>query len=933
MRVLFTSDWQCSTDNLETCEKAVEEVLRLKKSVGFQAITMLGDMKESYSPVAVPVVNFAVNAIGRFVDAGLRVLIDLGNHDRVNLHVDKQNWFPVLRKAGAEAFDDPTTVKLGEGYEIRFLPFRINPVLLKVEARDLAKGADKKKSVLVFHADVGNSKYNVLSRSSSSLRIQDLLPEQYLYVIGGHIHLQQQIHKNAYYVGSPFCCDWGEANQRKGYLLVDFSTGELQSIKSKIPGWYDPSWPRFEENKPVSWNGCRVRIRVPVENIRDVEKQLEKVKEESGQKYAGANVTVLPDFQKADSTPVSVLTSHSDEKKIEAYMKTTLPSGLHPYRQRIKGYLLERLKQAGRLEREGKELLIKEVNAENFLSFEHLKMKFDPGLLIVEGKNLDWHGRSNGAGKTSLLMPVAVGLCGATLKGQKFDGWTRRGSDEKAPAYVNIKFEDHRGRECEILRSRRPQQLLKILVNGEPINEGNKQNLAQTTIETLTGYTWETLSNTLYIDQSRSHLLLTGTSGERKTFLANLQNLERFDVARRFVAQERATLIERVSKLAWKIKGYRSSLKLSQKNLDELGKLMGSGEDQEPQETLDKIEKLYKEEARNLVDWKNEAATQKKNLNKEIDETETTASEAYRLYGELSHKLSKTTQEKNRLNSIKGAACHVCGQKVKDEYAQQRIKVLEKKEESYQSLVQQHNLKNQELQKKRSALKKELNNWGHNSALEEHLQWLRVRRERALARKEQFQRSKKLFDRMNAQVKGLEEKITEHQKKEEKATKWLKVLDYAISVFNRSGLPSQLNAQLCPLLNATAQKYSELFAQKEIQVVFEVDEEGMLDVNVVNAHGGASIGDQSAGEMKMASLVTSFAVRQAAPKTNLLILDEPGDGLDSASATQFARGLKEVVKDFGTIIVVTHNPAILGELASERTITVVKQAGISRLEN
>ena len=101
---------------------------------------------------------------------------------------------------------------------------------------------------------------------------------------------------------------------------------------------------------------------------------------------------------------------------------------------------------------------------------------------------------------------------------------------------------------------------------------------------------------------------------------------------------------------------------------------------------------------------------------------------------------------------------------------------------------------------------------------------------------------------------------------------------------------------------------------------------------VINAKGGERISDQSEGERALAGLISSFALREAAPECGLLILDEPGSGLDSQTARQFARSLKVLNKRFKLILVTTHNENISSALEGEQVLTVRKKNGISHLE-
>ena len=69
----------------------------------------------------------------------------------------------------------------------------------------------------------------------------------------------------------------------------------------------------------------------------------------------------------------------------------------------------------------------------------------------------------------------------------------------------------------------------------------------------------------------------------------------------------------------------------------------------------------------------------------------------------------------------------------------------------------------------------------------------------------------------------------------------------------------------------------------------------------------------------------------SAPKTNLLVMDEPGTGLDQEGCKQFARGILKLKDRFETILLVTHSAYIEGLLSGETVYTVRKRKGRSRL--
>jgi ABC-type transporter Mla maintaining outer membrane lipid asymmetry ATPase subunit MlaF len=148
---------------------------------------------------------------------------------------------------------------------------------------------------------------------------------------------------------------------------------------------------------------------------------------------------------------------------------------------------------------------------------------------------------------------------------------------------------------------------------------------------------------------------------------------------------------------------------------------------------------------------------------------------------------------------------------------------------------------------------------------------------------------------------------------------------------SREGLPLFLNKLLCPLLNRAAARYSDIFVDKEIQVIFDL-EEGHIVPSIINLHGGKSKQAQCMGEKAWAGLITAFALREIAHPTNLLILDEPGNGLDSEGSKMFGKRISKLKDQFETILIVSHNDNICNALEGDNTVTVIKKNKISYIK-
>jgi DNA repair exonuclease SbcCD ATPase subunit len=155
-------------------------------------------------------------------------------------------------------------------------------------------------------------------------------------------------------------------------------------------------------------------------------------------------------------------------------------------------------------------------------------------------------------------------------------------------------------------------------------------------------------------------------------------------------------------------------------------------------------------------------------------------------------------------------------------------------------------------------------------------------------------------------------------------------LSFAVDAFGKGGVPAALMAEACPVLNAAADYYSDLICDGQISVAFRLEGDDIA-VSVSNRWGGEGVDDQSCGETRTASLIVSLALRETSAPCNLLIADEPGDGLDELGAARLAQSLAEVADRFGCLYVISHNPNILAELEDYPQIVVEKSSGISKV--
>jgi DNA repair exonuclease SbcCD ATPase subunit len=447
----------------------------------------------------------------------------------------------------------------------------------------------------------------------------------------------------------------------------------------------------------------------------------------------------------------------------------------------------------------------------------------------------------------------------------------------------------------------------------------------------LCGYDFHTFENAVYIDDAVSNGFLLGTQKERMDLIHKLVNLERFEQALGTINED----LKRNSR------GVESNSR----------KLVQLGQQREDLET--EIQSLGEQitgdwEIRRAAAEKEVAAAQRslaalagskdayQEMQRSLDDLCVESERLLRQRSEISGELQQVNRQRAQVQKlIAEGRCGMCGQPTREAGKKMlaALPPVDKLEEKLQKVTQARlaqqtkiNELDEELlayQRKTSELEGRLSEarsalgWAEQGAREERERNLKLGdRKRTLAAR--LFRTTRLI---GAVERHLQELAVDGE-----------MLDYAQKACSRSGMPLLLCAQLCPVLNAAAVRYAEIFFDGKQQVRFAAGAEN-FGVAILNPSGSSTIVGQSDGEAAMAGLVTAFALREAAPQTNVLILDEPANGLDPEGVRSFARGLLALKRKFSTILVTTHNAALAGILEEEKTWTVVKEQGVSRLES
>lgn len=940
MKLILSADWQSDVGNLDLCKITVDELIAAAHKYKADAVIHLGDVKDPYNPVSLFIAKFMVRTVRRFKDEGIRFIIQKGNHDRLSQSAESKDWLDILRAAGAETVSKPRVLRVGDGL-VAFLPYTSNKKQEREWANKLlleTKEYGKMPRMLAFHTEIYGASLNSSGIKARGITRGELHVSSYDVAVGGHLHEHQLLGKRTYYCGSPFCQDWGEANQTKGNLLVSVENAindlmypavHVRQLKTSIPGWYDAEY--LARHKRTPEPGAYVRSRVQV-TAKKIMSQLTVEEQRLAKLYPGTRQFVVHKQLPSETLEVT-LTGTTDAQHIAQYVASRVDAGTTVDVRRLVAYMSASLGQTPP-GASGKRLRFLWARGKNVLCYGKIAIDYrNQGLVLVRGINKDWPKRSNGSGKTSALSLLPLGLCGESLKGQKNDEWAAESNDK--PASLHIGLKDERNRMIEVIRDRRPHRL-RLMVDGNDESSGltGKRKIeTQGEIERVTGYDLQMLTNSVYIDQTIANGFVFGTQKTRMDLVSKICNLERYEVASKIVSKDVLRNKKELEATLAELERHSDEITRIEEELAEcvINAVDTAWQDEAQADRVrlkDFIRRCHK--SAKVADAMKRKQAKADSLSDEIEEHAT-------VVGELRGSAHYWQKEVRRYVALYDAGkCSTCGQateaiaKTALSNAQKQLASVHKTLRSteadaevtrrhFDSLetivatyIEQCKRDLQEVERLKKALADVAGNVEQEQLRNDKVRKKRKRLKHELARE----------IRINKACK-------EHLKELERDSV---LLDYAQKAFHRSGLPMYLAAALCPVLNKSAEEYAELFTQSKLQVHFAVVD-GEFVVDIVNPAGSETRKGQSVGETAMAGILTAFSLREVAPRTNLLILDEPGHGLDPQGAKQFALGLLQLAasKRFRTILVTTHSPIIEGLLAGSTTWTAIKQNGISSL--
>jgi DNA repair exonuclease SbcCD ATPase subunit len=701
----------------------------------------------------------------------------------------------------------------------------------------------------------------------------------------------------------------------------------IEHLPSNIPGWYDSDYLAANEIAPEP--GAYIRSKVVV-STKNLSQQLQDEEDRLRKLYGDCRYYVIPKIE--SNTPDFDLGGKSDDENVVHYVAQAIPAAARFEARRVVQYLRSKLgRNVGHSGAIGGRFI--RLKGTNVLSFPEIEIYYDKqGLVLLKGVNEDWGKRSNGSGKTSLLSLIAIALSGESPKGQKDDRWASEFTDERAG--LELVYKTGSGKRVNVARSRRPHSI-HLAVDGKDESSGltgKRKTETQGSIEAVTGYDLDLLLNSVFIDQTITNGFVFGAQKARMDLVNKICNLGRFESALKSVSKD--------------LSGKAKERDRAQMQVEAL------------EEKLKELEETPEDSAKEVTDWKAAYETAKAEFQRRKDiQAGFLGNEKFydQVQTDADDVAAELTQARDSIASNQGhleywkkeekiaqslystGKCSLCGQPT-EIVARERLTTATKQRETYEKSVEKHSREAQTLRKKKDCLDIQIASFkearAENSYELKKAEILVAQTRKGAEEEEQRNEEKRATHQERKEEKRMTQRLlTANRCNLRLLDIDIEMMTFAQKAMSRSGMPMYLAQGLAPLLNKSAQEYAENFNGGKLSVNFDVVDSEFV-VEIYNPTGSRLATGQCMGEAAMAGVVAAFALRDAAPKSNLLIIDEPGHGLDDAGAKQFAEGLLKIRDRWRTIIVCTHNSVIGSILEGEadQIWTVRKKRGRSRLD-
>ena len=523
---------------------------------------------------------------------------------------------------------------------------------------------------------------------------------------------------------------------------------------------------------------------------------------------------------------------------------------------------------------------INKIEIKNFYSIKKVSLNFDKfkGLVLIEGKNKDTGG-SNGAGKSALVEAVVWGLFGKTIRKSTEAALINLYSKKECSVRLTINGN------IVIERGKKPTYL-RFFIGEEEKTQDNALNTQRFIEEYLRTNYKVFLASTVFGQQNNIEFI-SATPEDKRSIIKNFLNLDSLFSLRDSVKHLKSKYSQIIKQQGSIIDEHKKSLDSFDKKFNSIKKLRKKVEGKYDEEilalSLDEVVKVERDN--DSLDW------QIAGSNKEIDALEDRI------------EYLTTRLENPSLQEM----CERCGQVVDLPFHPKRLQI------NIQDCKDQLN----EYEASKEKIKSEYRELPITSS-EYH----------KIIEYNQLKKESETFDALREETK---QKIQDaHDVKQEHNSKY-EIMRFWEKAFSESGLVKYVIRNILSYFNGKVNFYLSHLSKGKFFIEF--DEE--LREKVM--HNGQEISyiSLSGGEKRKIGIAVMLGLQQLLTishndNSNLMFFDEVAENLDQDGLDGLYILLSELKKD-KSLFVITHNNYLKSLMDNVRTLTIIKNKGISRI--
>lgn len=271
-----------------------DSLARYAKKYRVDAVIFGGDMFHTPRAVLTRTFQRTYEAAERFVgQVGATVpwIINVGNHDLPLLTKGSpvSSLYAFSRLGARVVVGEPQVLTVGGRSEVdlHVVPYMQDPEQVQQAVRGLRITKNQQvQSILLLHCGIAEAVVGPNEvRLDAPLALKDLRLDEFTFVLAGHYHKPQRLHRKAAIIGSPMQHNMLDRGEERGLVLYDTDTRDIKRLPLDGPRFHllevnDPKDLALGREQQLELAGgyVRVLIRTPRVEAEKVRRWLESVK-------------------------------------------------------------------------------------------------------------------------------------------------------------------------------------------------------------------------------------------------------------------------------------------------------------------------------------------------------------------------------------------------------------------------------------------------------------------------------------------------------------------------------------------------------------------------------------------------------------------------------------------------------------------------------